>query len=222
MNKIDIDKYKRDWVTKYITWPDENGYILKFFKNDWIHEPYSFEKQNNIIEKKKKYIWKFIPETELIKKEDGSYYIRQKYIEWRLLKFVDINQLDKKVLYDLLDLLKWYIDFCKNEWIQIDIFGYQEDICHAENTRKKRYLFYTRLLNSFMSSTNIMIWNDGRVYMVDVCDTIPIPIKKDSQKLQKVKQAVRHAIMELWIKKTIFKIQLLINMKREELIDALS
>ena len=58
--------------------------------------------------------------------------------------------------------------------------------------------------------------------MVDVCDTIPIPIKKDSQKLQKVKQAVRHAIMELWIKKTIFKIQLLINRKREELIDALS
>jgi hypothetical protein len=28
--------------------------------------------------------------------------------------------------------------------------------------------------------------------------------------------------MELWIKKTIFKIQLLINRKREELIDALS
>jgi hypothetical protein len=28
--------------------------------------------------------------------------------------------------------------------------------------------------------------------------------------------------MELWVKKTIFKIQLLINMKREELIDALS
>jgi hypothetical protein len=40
--------------------------------------------------------------------------------------------------------------------------------------------------------------------------------------LQKVKQAVRHAIMELWIKKTIFKIQLLMNRKREELIDALS
>lgn len=222
MNEIDIDKYKRDWVTKYITGPDENGYIFKYFKNDWEHIPYSFEKQSFIIEKKKKYIWKFIPETELIKKEDGSYYIKQKYIEWRLLKFIDINQLDKKVLYDLLDLLKWYIDFCKNEWMQIDIFGYQEDICHAENTRKRRYLFYTRLLNSFLSSTNIMIWNDDRVYMVDVCDTIPIPIKKDSQKLQKVKQAVRHAIMELWIKKTIFKIQLLINRKREELIDALS
>lgn len=220
MDKIDIDKCTRSWVTKYITEPDENGYIFKYFKNDCGHKPYPFEKQSNIIEMKKKYIWKFIPETELIKNEDGAYYIKQKYIEWKLLKFVDINQLDKKVLSDLLELFNWYINFCKNEWIQIDIFGYQEDICHVENIRKKRYLFYTRLLNSFLSSTNIMIWNDDRVYMVDVCDTIPI--KKDSQKLQKVKQAVRQAIMELWIKKTKYKIRRIIERKRNDLVDVLS
>jgi hypothetical protein len=47
-----------------------------------------------------------LPETELIKREDGSYYIKQKYIEGRLLKFVDINQLDKKVLSYLLELFE--------------------------------------------------------------------------------------------------------------------
>ena len=222
MDKIDIDKYTRFWMTKYITEPDENGYIFKFFKKDCEYKPYSFEKQSFIVEMKKEYIWKFIPETELIKNEDGSYYIKQKYIEWKLLKFMDINQLDKKVLSDLLELFNWYIAFCKNEWMEIDVFGYQQDINSIENIRKRRFLTYTRMFNSFLSSTNIMISNDNKVYMIDVCDTIPIPIKKDSQKLQKVKQAVRHAIMELWIKKTIFKIQLLMNRKREELIDALS
>jgi hypothetical protein len=73
MDEINIDEYTRSWVTKYITEPDEQWYIFKYFKNDWIHIPYSFEQQNNIIEKKKQYFWKFIPETELIKNDDGSY-----------------------------------------------------------------------------------------------------------------------------------------------------
>ena len=220
MNKIDIDKYKRDWVTKYITGPDENGYIFKYFKNDCEHIPYSFEKQSFIIDMKKEYIWKFLPETQLIKREDGSYYIKQKYIEGRLLKFVDINQLDKKVLSDLLELFEWYIAFCKNEWIQIDVFGYQEDIYHIENIRKKRFLFYTRMLNSFLSSTNIMISNDNKVYMVDVCDTIPV--QNQNQRLYKIKHAVKQAIMELWIKKTEYKIRRIIERKRKDLINVLS
>jgi hypothetical protein len=220
MDKIDIDKYKRFWVTKYITEPDENGYIFKYFKNDWEHNPYPFEKQSDIIKKKEQYIWRFIPETELIKDVDGSYYIKQKYIEWRLLKFVDINQLDKKVLCDLLELFNWYIDFCKNEWIQIDVFGYQEDIYHIENIRKKRFLFYTRMLDSFLSSTNIMISDDNKVYMVDVCDTIPV--QNQDQRLYKIKHAARQAIIKLWIKRTEFKIRRVIEKKREELFDALS
>ena len=219
MDKIDIDKYKRFWVTKYITEPDENGYIFKYFKNDWEHNPYPFEKQSDIIRKKKKYIWKFIPETELIKNEDGSYYIRQKFIKWRLLKFVDINQLDKKVLSDLLELFEWYIAFCKNEWIQIDIFGYQEDIYHLKNIRKKRFLHYTRMLNSFLSSTNIIISNDNKVYMIDVCDTIPV--QKDGQRLQKIKRTIREAIIELWIKRTEFRINRIIEKKRNELVNLL-
>ena len=62
MDKIDIDKYSRSWVTKYITEPDENGYIFKYFKNDGEHKPYPYEKQNYIIKMKKHYIWKYIPE----------------------------------------------------------------------------------------------------------------------------------------------------------------
>ena len=220
MNKIDIDKYKRDWVTKYITGPDENGYIFKYFKKNCEHIPYSFEKQSFIIDMKKEYIWKFLPETQLIKREDGSYYIKQKYIEWKLLKFVDINQLNKKVLSDLLELFEWYIAFCKNEWIQLDVFGYQEDIYHIENIRKKRFLHYTRMLNSFLSSTNIMISNDNKVYMIDVCDTIPV--SNDGQRLQKIKRTIRKAIIELWIKRTESKIRHIIEKKRDELGDALS
>ena len=216
-----IDNYTlRAWCTKDITEPDEQWYIFKIFKIDWIHKPYPFEKQNSIIEKKKQYFWKFIPETELIKNDDDSYYIKQKFIRWRLIKFVDVNQLNQQTLSDLLELLKWYIAYCKDEWIEMDIFWYQQDINASMNIWERRILFYTRLLNSFLSSTNIMISDDGKVYMIDVCDTIPI--YKWKSKIEKLKSIVRNAIISLWIKKTIFKIQLLINRKREELIDVLS
>ena len=219
MDKIDIDKYSRSWVTKYITEPDENGYIFKYFKNDGEHKPYPYEKQNYIIEMKKHYIWKYIPETELIKNEDGSYYIKQKYIEWKLLKFVDINQLDRRTLFDLLDLFNWYSDFCKNEWIQIDVFGYQWDISDIDNIRKKRYLFYTRMLNSFLASTNIIISNDNKVYMIDVCDTIPV--QKNDQKLRKIKHTIRQVIIELWIRIAESKIHNVIDKKKRDLLYAL-
>lgn len=217
-----IDSYTlKSWCTKDITEPDEHWYIFKHFKEDNSFKPLSFEKQNEILEKKKTYIWKFIPETELIKNDDGSYCIRQKFIEWRLLKFTDINQLDEKVLSDLLELLNWYIAYCKDTWSVIDVFGYQSDIHNLENIRKRRFLSYTRMLDSFLSSTNIMISNDNKVYMVDVCDTVRnIVSEKKHSKLHKIKKAVRQAIIELWIKKTIFKIQFLIS--RKELFDVLS
>lgn len=219
MNKIDIDKCTNAWFTKYISEPDENGYIFKYFKKNGL-TPYSFEMQNNIINRKKQYIWKFIPETELIRNENGSYCIKQKYIEWKLLKFVDINQLDEKVLSDLLELFNWYIAFCKYEWMEIDIFGYQEDINNLENLRKRRFLSYTRMLNGFLSSTNIIISKDNKVYMVDVCDTLPN--KKGNKTLYSIKHTVRQAIIEIWIKRAKSKIHRIIKEKRKDLLNALS
>ena len=220
MDKIDNDNYMlKSWCTKDITEPDEQWYIFKIFKKDWIHKPYPFEKQNSIIEKKKQYFWKFIPETELIKNDDGSYYIKQKFIKWKLVKFVDVNQLNGQTLSDLLELLKWYIAYCKDEWVEMDILWCQQDINVSVSIRERRLLFYTRLLNSFLSSTNIMISDDGKVYMIDVCDTMPLKLDR---KVNKIKNTVRLAIMELWIKKTILKLRFLINIKNRELLSLLS
>jgi len=221
MKNLESEKYyKSEWVTKSLVWPNAQGYIFKYFKKDCEHKPYSFEKQSDIIEKKKQYIGRFIPETELVKCSDGTYYIKQKYIEWRLLKFIDINQLDAKVLSDLLELFDWYMAFCKDEWIKLDVIGYQQDIHNLENLRKRRYLFYSRMFDGFLSSTNIMISNDNKVYMVDVCDTIPEP--KNQDKLSKLKYAVREAIIDLWIKKTKYRIHRLIKEKWKELWEVLS
>ena len=221
MKNLESEKYyKSEWVTKSLVWPDEQGYIFKHFKNDIEHKPFSFEKQSSIIEKKKQYFWKFLPETKLVKNDDGTYCIKQKFIEWRLLKFVDINQLDEKVLSDLLELFDGYIAYCKDEWVEMDVIGYQQDIHHLENIRKRRFLFYSRIFNSFLSSTNIMISNDNKVYMVDVCDTIPVSYKQTC--IYKIKTAVRKSILELWIKKTEYKMRRLIKSKRKELKDTLS
>lgn len=45
------------------------------------------------FELKKQYFWDYIPETEFLEQEDGSYYIRQKYIKGSLLKDVDVQEL---------------------------------------------------------------------------------------------------------------------------------
>lgn len=220
MKNLETEKYyKNEWVTKSIVWPDEQWYILKFFKKDCEHEPYSYEEQSSIIEKKKQYIWKFLPETELIKNDDGTYCIKQKFIEWKLLKFIDINKLDAEVLSDLLELFDWYIAYCKSEWIEMDVIGYQQDIHIHKPWWKRRFMFYSRILNGFLASTNIIISNDKRVYMIDVCDTIPI--SKDDI-ISKTKSAVRNAIMNIWIKKTKYRIHRLIKEKWKELWEVLS
>ena len=220
MSKINIDNNTLDyWATKYVTKPNDEGYVFKSFRKDSIHVPYSFEEQSKIIEKKKQYIWKFMPETELIKNDDGTYWIKQKYIEWKLLKFIDINQLDEQTLSDLLELFNWYVAYCRDEWARNDIIWYQEDVDSLENIRKRRFLFYSRIFNSLLSSTNIIISNDNKVYMIDICDTIPV---QNNQKLYKIKNAVRQAILELWIKKAELKIRRLIKEKKKELYDVLS
>jgi hypothetical protein len=53
-----------------------------------------------------------------------------------------------------------------------------------------------------------------------VCDTIPV--SNDGQRLQKIKRTIREAIIELWIKRTEYKIRHIIEKKRDELADALS
>jgi serine/threonine-protein kinase RIO1 len=55
-------------------------------------------------------------------------------------------------------------------------------------------MFYTRILNGFLSSSNIIISNDKKVYMIDVCDTIP---KAKNDIISKTKSAVRKAIMNI-------------------------
>lgn len=220
MKNLEAEKYyKREWVTKSLIWPDEHGYIFKHFKKECEHKPYSFDRQSSIIEKKKQIIWKYLPETELIKNEDGTYCIKQKFIEWRLLKFVDINELDENILSDLLDLFDGYMAYCKSEWVEMDVIGYQQDIHNLDPGRKRRILFYSRILNSFLESTNIMISNDNKVYMIDVCDTVPEEI---TGKISKIKATIRKAIIDLWIKKTEYKIRRLIEKKRNELWDVLS
>lgn len=202
------------WCTKYIVWPDDQGYIYKYFKNDWKSQPYSFEDQTNVIKKKMQYIWKFIPKTELIKNDDGSYCIKQEYIKWKLLKFTDINQLSGQVLSDLLELFEWYIKYCKDEGKEIDIIWCQHDISDSENVRKRRFFIYSRIFNGFLSSTNIIISNNNRVYMVDVCDTIPLG---DNSKIDRIKKTVRQAIVKLWTKISKQKVLRLIKEKRKAL-----
>jgi hypothetical protein len=78
--------------------------------------------------------------------------------------------------------------------VEMDVIGYQQDIHNLDPGWKRRFIFYSRIFNSFLESTNIMISNDNKVYMIDVCDTIPEEI---TGKIAKIKATIRKAIIDL-------------------------
>jgi len=168
MNKIEADYTVRLWNTKYVSEPDEDWFINKVFKTKRQILPIS--KQRKIIEKKKAYFWEYIPETELIETENWKYIIRQKFIKWKTLAQTDISVLSAETLHHLIDLIKKYIKYFKEEWWDMDTTWYQIYKWNVSNLERRARQFLA-INKNFLTSTNIMISDDWNVYMVDVCET---------------------------------------------------
>lgn len=201
MNKLERDNY-RLWNTKHISEPDDEWYILKFFKkSDRIP---SIERQKTIIADKIKYFWEYIPETELIEFENWEYYIRQKFIEWKTLAQTDVSDLSAETLSKLIDLIKKYIQYFKEQGWVMDTTGYQLyrwNICNLE----RRFRQFLAIDKNFLTSTNIMISKDWNVYMVDVCESA------DSRILWKIK----NFCAKPFIKRTISSLERNLQQKLE-------
>lgn len=71
--------------------------------------------QQKIIATKMRYFGEYIPETDLQEIEDGSYIIKQKFIDGRHLKDIDIKNLSSQHIGMLLDLIARYIRYSKAE-----------------------------------------------------------------------------------------------------------
>lgn len=160
--------FNNEWAIKLVSTPDKDWYIFKFFKKDY--HILDIKTQQSILEKKKEYFWKYIPETILCKDLDWSYYIKQKFISWNVLKDVNINDLSTQTLEQLLDLINKYLLYCKNENQMIDITGYI-DYWKQISLNKRRLLNFLQIYKNFLSSTNIMIDDNWNVFMVDICDS---------------------------------------------------
>lgn len=167
MDKIEEDYTTWLWATKHIYKLDE-WFIIKIFKTKRQILP--IQEQRKIIEMKKKYFWEYIPETELIEKENWEYVIKQKFIEWKTLSQIDIPSLSTETLWKLLDLIKKYLQYHKEQWWDMDITWYQYYPWNPGSIKRKLMNFF-KINQNFLTSTNIMIWNDWNPYMVDICES---------------------------------------------------
>lgn len=169
MNKIEEENYTtRWWNTKHISEPDESWYILKFFKTKKQMLP--IDEQRILLNKKMQYLGAYIPETHLVEIKNWEYVIKQQFIKWKTLAETNISDLSANTLSKLLDLIKKYIQYHKEQWWDMDIMGFQIykwNPCHFERMIRN----FLKINKNFLVSTNIMISNDGNVYMVDVCES---------------------------------------------------
>ena len=174
MNKFEEDYINRLWETKYISEPDESWFVTKVFKTRDLMLP--MEEQRRLLELKKKYFWEYIPETELIEIQDWEYMIRQKFIKWKTLAHTDISNLSAETLEKFIDLIKKYLKYNKEQWCEMDITGYQH-YPWSPNSIKRRIKNFLKIKQNFLTSTNIMIWDDWNVYMVDICESAVVRLQ---------------------------------------------
>ena len=188
------------WETKYISGPDENWFISKVFKNKKKLLP--IEEQKRIIEVKKQYFWEYIPKTELIEMENWEYIIRQKFIRWKTLDQIDVSNLWPETLSKLLDLIKKYLKYHKEQWWSMDVTWCQY---HAWNPNiiKMRIMNFLKINKNFLVSTNIMIWDDWNVYMVDICESAVF----------RLQSRIKNFCSKPFIRRTIKKLEELLQQK---------
>lgn len=195
MNNLEDNYSDKLWATKYVGLPDSNGFISKVFKTKKQALP--IQKQREIIWKKKQYFWEYIPETVLSEFWDrGEYIIKQKFIKWKTLAHVDISELPAETLFKLLDLIKKYLKYHKEQWWDMDITWYQYYPQNISTIRKKIMNFLT-IYNNFLLSTNIMIWEDWTPYMVDICETAH----------NRVQWKIKNLLAKPFIRLTIHKLE---------------
>lgn len=195
MNKLKEDNYTtRLWNTKYISSPDEDWFVSKFFKTKAQQLP--INEQRKIVEIKKEYLGKYIPTTILCEVDDWEYFIKQRFIKWKTLAETDISSLSADTLEKLIDLIKKYLKYHREQWWEMDVTWYQYYEWDISTIRRKLKNFL-KINKNFLTSTNIMISEDGNVYMVDVCEST------DSRLLWKIK----NFCAKPFIKRTISQLE---------------
>ena len=192
----------RLWNEKDVSEPDENWFICKVFKKKEQILP--INQQIKILEWKKKYFWKYIPETKLVETENWEYIIKQKFIEWKTLAQTDISTLSSETLEQLIDLIKKYLKYYKEQWWDMDITWYQYYPWNPSNIKKK-IINFLKINQNFLTSTNIMIWNDWNVYMVDVCEST----------ISRLQWKIKNFLAKPFIKRTIHNLETTLQRKSD-------
>ena len=218
MEKIQEDKYNEwIWNTKHISAPDEDWFIVKKFKTKRQILP--IQEQRNIIESKMEYFWEYIPETELIETENWEYTIRQKFIKWKTLNQIDISNLSAETLRQLIDLIKKYLQYYKEQGWDLDLTGYQHykwNPSHLERMIRN----FLKINKNFLVSTNIMVGDDWNVYMIDVCESAE----------QRLAWKIKNFCAKPFIKRTIYNLEKALQKRvnfenkniKDDLLDTLS
>ena len=128
----------------------------------------------------------------------------------------DISSLSADTLYQIIDLIKKYIKYFKEEWWEMDTTWYQIYKWNVSNLERRLRQFLA-INKNFLTSTNIMVSEDWNVYMVDICESA------DSRILWKIK----NFCAKPFIRKTISDLEKILLKKisineNDNLFDALN
>ena len=198
MNKLESNYITNLWATKYVWSPDAEGFICKVFKTRKQSLP--IEEQKKLLEMKKIYFWEYIPETVLVQIWEQDYIIKQKFIKWKTLAETNISDLSAETLYKLIDLIKKYLKYYKEQWWEMDITWYQYYPWNP-SAIKRKLMNFLKINQNFLASTNIMISDDWNVYMVDICESA------DSR----IQWKIKNFLAKPFIKKTISRLENLLQ-----------
>lgn len=117
------EKHKRFFWENIVIQKDDFFYktLNRMWKimHHWENKYKSVVENIELIEE---YFWNIceIAETEVIKDEDFFYIIKQKKLNWNILKFRDLKH--KKVKNKMIEIMKINNIFWKEKWLFLDIF----------------------------------------------------------------------------------------------------
>lgn len=173
-DSMNTSKYLNEWVEKEVFCSADKTYVTKFFK-EW-RQILPYNEQLQVLETKKKYLWKHMPETflEKIDSWDKDYCIKQKYISWEQIRDIDFSDLSELALKNLWSLLESYISYCNKEGKYIDAFGYQKQYKDLSSWQRRTKLLL-KIYKNFLISSNIIITDDDQVYYIDIAESFPFP-----------------------------------------------
>lgn len=129
-----------------------------------------FQKAQVSVEFFKKKFWEIVPETTVSYSPETWYVVSQKFIEWKQLSEMKVEDISYKQLQDFLRFIDTCIFMLFYEGKYFDIIGFQRDTPFETISWEwfiQRLSRHFQVVKNFFSSSNFILSPTGTIHFVD-------------------------------------------------------